>query len=145
MPCRFRRAQVPPGTPATFCSCIICDRHLKGLLAAMGPTSRPPGLGLGTAAAAAAARGANASVGRGRSAGSTLSSQCRCLESWTVSAQTMNTSDCLTLCFNAVLIMHNNVEHNMPHLLKQVLHVLACLSRVLDCVYTKCKAHGQLF
>ncbi|DBA87673.1 TPA: hypothetical protein ACH3X1_004680 [Trebouxia sp. C0004] len=39
---RFRAAQIPPGTPPTFHSCIIHDRQLKTLLAAMGP-SRPPG------------------------------------------------------------------------------------------------------
>ncbi len=40
--CRFRPAHIPPGTPPTFHSCIIHDRQLKALLAAMGP-SRPPG------------------------------------------------------------------------------------------------------
>lgn len=72
--CRFRQAQLPLGTPSTFCSCIICDRPLKALLDTMGH-SRPP------ATAAAAARGrTGAARGRGPpntgNRGQPSSSQC---------------------------------------------------------------------
>ncbi len=61
--CRFRPAQIPPGTPPTFHSCIIHDRQLKTLLAAMGP-SRPPG-----GAGGAGGRG-HFGAGRGNTGGS---------------------------------------------------------------------------
>ena len=86
--CRFRPAHIPPGTPPTFHSCIIHDRQLKALLAAMGP-SRPPG-GAGGAGGrghfgagrgnTGSGRGASlhASGSRGSSSASMLLSHCFC-------------------------------------------------------------------
>jgi len=86
--CRFRQAQIPPGTPPTFHSCVIHDWQLKTLLAAMGP-SRPPG-GPGGAGGrghfgggrghTGGSRGASllASGSRGSSSASMLLSHCFC-------------------------------------------------------------------
>jgi len=88
VPCRFRPAQIPPGTPPTFHSCIIHDRQLKTLLAATG-ASRPPG-GAGGAGGrghfgagrgnTGSSRGASlhASGSRGASSASMLLSHCFC-------------------------------------------------------------------
>lgn len=86
--CRFRPAQIPPGTPPTFHSCIIHDRQLKTLLAATGH-SRPPG-GAGGAGGrghfgagrgnTGSGRGASlhASGNRGSASASMLLSHCFC-------------------------------------------------------------------
>ncbi|KAL3140647.1 hypothetical protein ABBQ32_005213 [Trebouxia sp. C0010 RCD-2024] len=58
---RFRQAQLPLGTPSTFCSCIICGRSLKALLDTLGH-SRPPAL---SAAAARGRTGASRAGNRG--------------------------------------------------------------------------------